>query len=78
MTTGKRAVIEMNNNAYKEYTRSSMMHNYYVRLENITTELSNLIRNPKTEYYSKLAAKLVNPSASAKTYWSIWKTFANC
>ena len=55
-----------------------MMHNYYVRLENITTELSNLIRNPKTEYYSKLATKLVNPSASAKTYWSIWKTFANC
>ena len=53
------------------------MHNYYVRLENITTELSNLIRNPKTEYYSKLAAKLVNPSASAKTYLSIWKTFAN-
>ena len=40
-----------------------MMHNYYVRLENLTTELSNLIRHTKTEYHSKLAAKLVNPSA---------------
>ena len=54
-----------------------MRHKYYVRLENLTTELSNLIRDNKTEYHSKLAAKLVNPSTSAKTYWSILKTFAN-
>ena len=54
-----------------------MRHNYYVRLVNVTTELSNLIRDTKTEYHSKLAAKLVNPSTSAKTYWSILKTFAN-
>ena len=31
----------------------------------------------KTEYHSKLAAKLAIPSTSAKTYWSILKTFAN-
>ena len=67
----------MKNNAYKEYIRSGMMNNYYVRFENLTTELSNLIRDTKTEYHSKLAAKLVNPSTSAKTYWSILKTFAN-
>ena len=54
-----------------------MRHNYYVRLENLTTELSNLIINTKTEYHRKLATKLVNPSTSAKTYWSILKTFAN-
>ena len=54
-----------------------MRHNYYVRLKNLTTELSNLIRDTKSEYHSKLAAKLVNPSTSAKTYWSILKTFAN-
>ena len=35
------------------------MHNYYVRLENLTTELSNLIRYSKTEYHSELAAKLL-------------------
>ena len=72
-----RAVIEMKNNIYKEYIRLGMRHNYYVRLENLTTELSNLIINTKTEYHRKLATKLVNPSTSAKTYWSILKTFAN-
>ena len=68
MTNGIRVVIEMKNNAYKEYIRSGM---------NLTTELSNFIRDTKTEYHSKLAAKLVSPSTSAKTYWSILKTFAN-
>ena len=63
-----RAVIEMKNNIYKEYIRLGMRHNYYVRLENLTTELSNLIINTKTEYHGKLATKLVNPSTSAKTY----------
>ena len=77
VTNGVRAVIEMKNNAFKEYIRSGMRHNYYVRLENLTIELSNLIRDTKTEYHSKLAAKLVNPSTSAKTYWSILTTFAS-
>ena len=77
MTNGVRAVIKMKNNVCKEYIRSGMMLIYYVCLENLTTELSNLIRDTKTEYHSKLAAKLVNPSTSAKTYWSILKTFAN-
>ena len=66
MTNGIRAAIEMKNNAYKEYIRSGMRHNYYVRLENLTTELSNLIHDTKTEYHRKLAAKLVNPSTSTK------------
>ena len=43
-----------------------MRHNYYVRLENLTTDLSNLNHNTKTEYHSKLAAKLVNPRSSAE------------
>ena len=77
MTNGIRTAIEMKNNSHKEHIRSGMRHNYYVRLENLTIELSNLIRDTKTEYDSKLAAKLVNPSTSAKTYWSILKTFAN-
>ena len=67
----------MKSNAYKEYISSGMMNNYYVRLENLTTELSNLIRDTKTEYHSKLAAKLVNPNTNAKTYWPILKTLAN-
>ena len=77
MINGIRTAIEVKNNAYKEYIRSGMRHNYYVRLENLTTELLNLIRDTETEYHSKLAAKLVNPSTRAKTYWSILKTFVN-
>ena len=77
MTNGIRTAIEMKSNAYKEYIRSGMRHNYYIRLENLTTALPNLILDTKTEYHSKLAAKLVNPSTSVKTYWSLLKTFAN-
>ena len=44
MTNGIKAVIEIKNNAYKEYIRSGMRHIYYVRLENLTTEHWNLIR----------------------------------
>ena len=40
-------------------------------------ELLNLVREIKTEYHCQLAAKLVNPSTSAKTYRSILKTYAN-
>ena len=77
MTNEITTVIEMKGNDYKEYIRSGQMHNYYVHLENLTTELSNLIRDTKTEYYGKLAAKLVNPSTCPKTCWSILKFFDN-
>ena len=73
MANGIRTVIKMKSNAYKGYIRSDMRHNYYVRLENLPTELSKLIRDTKTEYYSKLAAKLVNPSTSAKTFGQFLK-----
>ena len=54
-----------------------MRHNYYVRLENLTTEISNLIWDTKTEYHIKLAVKLAGLNTSVKTYWSILKYFAN-
>ena len=43
----KRTVIEMKNNGYKECIRSGMRHDHYVHLENLTTELSNSIRDTK-------------------------------
>ena len=54
-----------------------MRHDYYVHFEKLTTELSNLMRDIKIEYHSKLAARSVNSSTSAKTYWPILKTFTN-
>ena len=77
MNNGIRTAIEMKNIAYKEYIRSGMRHTHYVCLENLTTKLSNLICDTNTEYHSKLAAKLVNPSTSAKTCWSVLKNFGN-
>ena len=74
MTNGIRTVIKMKSNAYKEYIRSNMRHNYYIHFENLMTELLNFICDTKTECHGNLAAKLVNPSASAKTYWLILKT----
>ena len=53
MTNRIRAAIEMKHNAYVKHIRSGMRHNYYVRLENLATELSNLIRDTKTEYHNK-------------------------
>ena len=44
-----------------------MRHFFNVPLESLKIELSNLIRDTKIEYHSKLAAKLINPSTSAKT-----------
>ena len=77
MTNGIRTAIEMKNNVYNEYIRSDMGHNYYIRLQNLTTELSNLILDTKTEYHSTLAAKLVNPSTSAKTLVN-FENFRQC
>ena len=57
----------MKKNAYKEYIKWGVRHNYYVCLENLTTDLSNLIHDTKIEYHSKLTAKLVNPSTSDRT-----------
>ena len=54
-----------------------MRHNYCVPLKNLTTEPSNLICDTKNEYHGKVAAKLVNPSTSAKKYRPVMKSFAN-
>ena len=74
---GVRTAIKMKNKPYNEYIRSGRRHDYYARFENVTIELSSLTRDTKTEFHSKLAAQMVNPSTSVTTYWSIWKTFAN-
>ena len=38
---------------------------------------SSLIADLKNKYYSKVAKRLLDPSTSPKTYWSILKTFLN-
>ena len=48
-------------------------------LKEATTTISTLkIFNPSKErYYSRLSMKLMEPSTSLKTYWSVLKSFHN-
>ena len=46
-------------------------------LENLITEINELISSTKNLYYENLAKKLNNPLLQAKTYWSILKSFYN-
>ena len=46
-------------------------------VQSFQSQLSSLIANVKNKYYSKVTKKILDPSTSPKTYWSIWKTFLN-
>ena len=46
-------------------------------LQEAINEVSKIISKRKEEYHYHLASKLNNLSTSAKTYWSILKTFYN-
>ena len=77
MYNGIRTAIKTKNNAHNEYIRSGMRHINYAYLENWTSNLSELSHDEKFEYHRNLGPKLINPATSAKTCWSILKTFAN-
>ena len=41
------------------------------------SEVSQLIEKSKDEYYYRLGKRLNDPNTSAKSYWTILKTFYN-
>ena len=43
----------------------------------ISSEFSGLLKKRKEKYHNHISVKLSNIQASAKTYWSILKTFYN-
>ena len=47
----------------------------FIGLQNLAIVISELISIRKEEYYNNLSKKLHNPNTSAKTYWSILKSF---
>ena len=47
----------------------------YGILRSEVENVASIISERKSDYYNKLAQKLVNPSTSSKIYWSILKTF---
>ena len=49
----------------------------YLKLQTISTELSEMILKRKNDYHRQLSDKLNDPETSAKAYWSILKTLYN-
>ena len=70
--------INWRNNVYQEYQRKrNHSADDFIFLENVISEVSDLIFSRKNVYYNQLAQKLNDPKTSSKTYWSILKTFYN-
>ena len=57
--------------------RSFSKSNKFSEIQMLSTEISTLILEKKEKYYHDLPMKLNNPKTSAKTYWSILKSFYN-
>ena len=51
--------------------------NKFIDLQNLSKEISTMILERKEKYHNHLSIKLDNPNTSAKTYWSILKSFYN-
>ena len=60
--------IEVKNALYKKYTQNGGFESDFVFLENLISELNELISPTKALYYKNLAKKLDNPLLQEKTY----------
>ena len=70
MTNEKNAI-------YKNYLKNNKSNQSFATFQSFQSQLSSLITNLKNKYCSKVAEKLLDPSTSPKTYWSILKTLLN-
>ena len=62
---------------FKQYIQNGRLESDFVFLENLITEINELISSTENLYYENLAKKLNNLLLQAKTYWSILKSFYN-
>ena len=62
---------------YKNYKRIGKKTEDYELLIKTVSEVSQLIEKSKDEYYYRLGKRLNEPSTSAKSCWTIFKTFYN-
>ena len=69
--------IQQHDNIYKNYQKSFKSNKNFQYLQSAIDDASNTICKRKSDYYSQLAQKLIDPTASSKTFWSILKTFVN-
>ena len=62
---------------YKNYKRNGKTTEDFELLTKAVSEVSQLIEKSKDEYYYRLGKRLNDPNTSAKSYWTILKTFYN-
>ena len=62
---------------YKNYLKNNKSNQSFETFQSFQSQLSSLIASLKNKYYSKVVKRLLDPSTSPKTYWSILKTFLN-
>ena len=70
-------LINEKNAIYKNYLKNNKSNLSFETFQSFRSQLSSLIASLKKKYYSKVAKRLLDYSASTKTYWSILKTFLN-
>ena len=69
--------IKTKNLLFNQYIQNGRFESDFVFIENLITEINELISSTKNLYYENLEKKLNNPLLQAKTYWSILKSFYN-
>ena len=67
--------MKAKNILYKKYIQNERFESDFIFLENLITELNELISSTKASHYENLGQKLNNPLLQAETYWSILKAF---
>ena len=67
--------IQQKNSLFKQYVKNGKTEHDYQNLQFAITELSDYIMERKNQYNFQLSQSLNNPATSAKTYWTILKTF---
>lgn len=70
-----RQVMSKKNYLFKQLINNSKLQSDYNPLQCIRSDFEEFIRSSKEKFYLRLFAKLPNPSTSAKTYWSLFKSF---
>ena len=60
---------------FKTHKKNGHTYSEYLRLQEATSVISELISRCKDEYQNYIAHGLNDPKTNAKRYWSILKTF---
>ena len=69
--------FHMKYEAYKRFKRSNNNIQHFEHFQSLQNLLGVSTETSKERYYSRLSKKLMEPSISAKTYWSVLRSFHN-